>query len=129
MYDKLEKIYLNFSNVQAVGIDGTTKQKFDETLDAELSLIQRKIENNRYDFSFYKQKLIVKSVNKTREISIPTLRDKLVIKYLYSYIADKFEKITKNILLPQQIIKKVRDSKSQYDSFIKVDIQILNLLL
>jgi retron-type reverse transcriptase len=123
MYDKLEKIYLNFSNVQAVGIDGTIKQKFDEILDAELSLIQRKIENNRYDFSFYKQKLIVKSVNKTREISIPTLRDKLVIKYLYSYIADKFEKITKNILLPQQIIKKVRDSKSQYDSFIKVDIQ------
>ena len=123
MYDKLEKIYSNFANVQAVGIDGTTKQKFDETLDTELSLIQRKIENNTYDFSFYKQKLIVKSVNKTRQISIPTLRDKLVIKYLYSCISDKFENVTKNILLPQQIIKKVKDSKSQYDSFIKVDIQ------
>lgn len=123
MKTQLEKIYLGFDNIQAVGIDGTTKQKFDETLDTELSLIQRKIENDTYDFSFYKQKLIVKSVNKTREISIPTLRDKLVIKYLYSCISDKFEDVIKNILLPQQIIKKVKDSKSQYDSFIKVDIQ------
>ncbi len=78
MYKLLEEIYSNFSQIQAVGIDGTTKQKFDETLDVELSLIQRKIENNRYDFSFYKQKLIVKLVNKTREISIPTFESSLI---------------------------------------------------
>lgn len=119
----LNEIYSSFSDVQAVGIDGTSKEKFDEILDNELSLIQRKIENNTYDFSFYKQKLIVKSMNKTREISIPTLRDKLVIKYLDFYIRDKFEEVTKNILNAQQIIKKVKDSKNKYDSFIKVDIQ------
>ena len=123
MYILLNEIYSSFSDVQAVGIDGTSKEKFDEILDSELSLIQRKIENNIYDFSFYKQKLIVKSMNKTREISIPTLRDKLVIKYLNFYIRDKFEEVTKNILNAQQIIKKVKDSKNKYDSFIKVDIQ------
>ena len=123
MYILLNEIYSSFSEVQAVGIDGTSKEKFDEILDSELSLIQRKIENNIYDFSFYKQKLIVKSMNKTREISIPTLRDKLVIKYLDFYIRDKFEEVTKNILNAQQIIKKVKDSKNKYDSFIKVDIQ------
>ncbi len=123
MYILLNEIYSSFSDVQAVGIDGTSKEKFDEILDSELSLIQRKIENNTYDFSFYKQKLIVKSMNKTREISIPTLRDKLVIKYLNFYIRDKFEEVTKNILNAQQIIKKVKDSKNKYDSFIKVDIQ------
>ncbi|MGJ0303341.1 reverse transcriptase/maturase family protein [Aliarcobacter cryaerophilus] len=123
MYILLNDIYSSFSEVQAVGIDGTSKEKFDEILDSELSLIQRKIENNIYDFSFYKQKLIVKSTNKTREISIPTLRDKLVIKYLDFYIRDKFEEVTKNILNAQQIIKKVKDSKNKYDSFIKVDIQ------
>ena len=123
MYILLNEIYSSFSEVQAVGIDGTSKEKFDEILDSELSLIQRKIENNTYDFSFYKQKLIVKSMNKTREISIPTLRDKLVIKYLDFYIRDKFEEVTKNILNAQQIIKKVKDSKNKYDSFIKVDIQ------
>lgn len=123
MYILLNEIYSSFSDVQAVGIDGTSKEKFDEILDSELSLIQRKIENNTYDFSFYKQKLIVKSMNKTREISIPTLRDKLVIKYLDFYIRDKFEEVTKNILNAQQIIKKVKDSKNKYDSFIKVDIQ------
>lgn len=123
MYILLNEIYSSFSDVQAVGIDGTSKEKFDEILDSELSLIQRKIENNIYDFSFYKQKLIVKSMNKTREISIPTLRDKLVIKYLDFYIRDKFEEVTKNISNAQQIIKKVKDSKNKYDSFIKVDIQ------
>ena len=123
MYILLNEIYSSFPDVQAVGIDGTSKEKFDEILDNELSLIQRKIENNTYDFSFYKQKLIVKSMNKTREISIPTLRDKLVIKYLDFYIRDKFEEVTKNILNAQQIIKKVKDSKNKYDSFIKVDIQ------
>ena len=123
MYILLNEIYSSFSDVQAVGIDGTSKEKFDEILDSELSLIQRKIENNIYDFSFYKQKLIVKSMNKTREISIPTLRDKLVIKYLDFYIRDKCENVTKNILNAQQIIKKVKDSKNKYDSFIKVDIQ------
>lgn len=119
----LNEIYSSFSDVQAVGIDGTSKEKFDEIIDEELSLIQRKIENNTYDFSFYKQKLIVKSMNKTREISIPTLRDKLVIKYLDFYIRDKCENVTKNILNAQQIIKKIKDSKNKYDSFIKVDIQ------
>lgn len=123
MYILLNEIYSSFSDVQAVGIDGTSKEKFDEILDSELSLIQRKIENNTYDFSFYKQKLIVKSMNKTREISIPTLRDKLVIKYLDFYIRDKFEEVTKNILTAQQIIKEVKNSKPKYDSFIKVDIQ------
>lgn len=123
MYILLNEIYSSFSDVQTVGIDGTSKQKFDEILDEELSLIQRKIENNTYDFSFYKQKLIVKSMNKTREISIPTLRDKLVIKYLDFYIRDKFEEVTKNILTAQQIIKEVKNSKPKYDSFIKLDIQ------
>lgn len=73
MYILLNEIYSSFSDVQAVGIDGTSKEKFDEILDSELSLIQRKIENNIYDFSFYKQKLIVKSMNKTKEISIPSI--------------------------------------------------------
>ena len=119
----LKEIYSSFADVQAVGIDGTSKEKFDEILDDELSLIQRKIQNNSYEFSFYKQKLLVKSVNKTREISIPTLRDKLVIKYLYTYISDKFEDVIKNILNAQQTIKKVEECKANFDSYIKVDIQ------
>ena len=53
MKTQLKEIYSNFTDVQAVGIDGTSKQKFDEILDEELSLIQRKIENNSYEFSFY----------------------------------------------------------------------------
>ena len=119
----LKEIYSSFATVQSVGIDGTSKQKFDEILDEELSLIQRKIENNSYEFSFYKQKLLVKSINKTREISIPTLRDKLVIKYLDFYTKEKFDYVVKNILTAQQTIKKVEEAKDDFDSYIKVDIQ------
>lgn len=119
----LKEIYSSFATVQAVGIDGTSKKKFDDILDEELSLIERKIENNTYEFSFYKQKLLVKSVNKTREISIPTLRDKLVIKYLYNNISEKFDDVVKNILNGQQTIKKVEECKANFDSYIKVDIK------
>ena len=72
MKTQLEDIYSSFATIQAVGIDGTSKQKFDEILDEELSLIQRKIENNSYEFSFYKQKLLVKSVNKNEPIGLLT---------------------------------------------------------
>ena len=119
----LKEIYSSFATVQSVGIDGTSKQKFDEILDEELSLIQRKIQNNSYELSFYKQKLLVKSINKTREISIPTLRDKLVIKYLYNNVSEKFDDVVKNILTAQQTIKKVEEAKDDFDSYIKVDIQ------
>jgi RNA-directed DNA polymerase len=123
MKTQLEDIYSSFATIQAVGIDGTSKQKFDEILDEELSLIQRKIQNNSYELSFYKQKLLVKSINKTREISIPTLRDKLVIKYLYNNVSEKFDNVVKNILTAQQTIKKVEEAKDNFDSYIKVDIQ------
>lgn len=47
----------------------------------------------------------------------------MVIKYLDFFIFEIIEEVTKNSLNAQQIIKKVKDSKNKYDSFIKVDIQ------
>lgn len=119
----LKNIYSNFKDIQAVGIDGTSKQKFDEILDEELNIIERKTENNSYDFSFYKQKLIVKSINKTREISIPTLRDKLVLKYLYNNIFEAFSSKLNESLTAQKTISEVKKYKDNFNSFIKIDIQ------
>jgi retron-type reverse transcriptase len=119
----LKNIYSNFKDIQAVGIDGTSKQKFDEILNNELNIIERKIENNSYDFSFYKQKLIVKSINKTREISIPTLRDKLILKYLYNNIFDAFSSKLNESMTAQKTISEVKKYKDNFDSFIKIDIQ------
>jgi retron-type reverse transcriptase len=119
----LKNIYSNFKDIQAVGIDGTSKQKFDEILEEELNIIERKTENNSYDFSFYKQKLIVKSINKTREISIPTLRDKLVLKYLYNNIFEAFSSKLNESLTAQKTISEVKKYKDNFNSFIKIDIQ------
>ncbi|MGJ0315897.1 hypothetical protein NG754_05095 [Aliarcobacter cryaerophilus] len=91
MENELYKIYSNLKSNQSAGIDGVSKQKLDEIIADEIAIIKRKIENNSYDFSFYKQKLLVKSINKTREISIPTLRDKIVLKYLFNEISNSFK--------------------------------------
>ena len=88
MENELYKIYSNLKSNQSIGIDGISKQKLDEIIDDEIAIIKRKIENNSYEFSFYKQKLLVKSINKTREISIPTLRDKIVLRYLFNEISN-----------------------------------------
>ena len=65
MENELYKIYSNLKSNQSIGIDGISKQKLDEIIDDEIAIIKRKIENNSYEFSFYKQKLLVKSINKT----------------------------------------------------------------
>lgn len=120
---KLKKIYKTFNKMQAVGLDGTTKEKFDESLSDELSIIKRKIENESYDFSYYRQKLIIKSENKTREISIPTLRDKLVHKYLYKYIQKKFHNEINLIPSVHTMINDIITTKENFDFYIKIDIQ------
>ncbi|WP_121628754.1 reverse transcriptase domain-containing protein [Poseidonibacter antarcticus] len=121
--EKLEVLYKDFNSYQTAGIDGTDKNTFDKNLTQEIDTIVRKVSNDSYDFSYYKQKLLVKSTNKTREISIPTLRDKLLLKYLSSYLLDTFydSKIQKPSI--KTMIKDIKESKAQYSSYLKLDIQ------
>ncbi len=69
------------------GRDGVTVKAFSENLDTEISLIIRKIQNETYKFTPYKEKLISKGAQKNpRQISIPTVRDKLVLKFLTNFL-------------------------------------------
>lgn len=122
MENELYKIYSNLKSNQSAGIDGVSKQKLDEIIDDEISIIKRKIENNSYDFSFYKQKLLVKSINKTREISIPTLRDKIVLRYLFNEISNSFKDTLTTKLHANMIISEVIENRENFNAFIKVDI-------
>lgn len=122
MENELYKIYSNLKSNQSIGIDGVSKQKLDEIIDDEISIIKRKIENNSYDFSFYKQKLLVKSINKTREISIPTLRDKIVLRYLFNEISNSFKDTLTTKLHANMIISEVIENRENFNAFIKVDI-------
>lgn len=123
MIEVLKIIHSKLSEAQPVGIDGKTKRSFDANLSEELETIVRKISNRSYDFSLYKQKLIIKSHNKTREISIPTIRDKIVINYLHSIICDKFQAQLDLLPTPHLMIDDIKKSKESYDCFLKVDIQ------
>lgn len=122
MENDLYKIYSNLKSNQSIGIDGVSKQKLDEIIDDEIAIIKRKIENNSYDFSFYKQKLLIKSINKTREISIPTLRDKIVLKYLYNGISNSFKDTLTTKLHANMIINEIIKNRENFNAFIKVDI-------
>jgi len=86
--DSLNEIYSSFKQNQSIGIDGISKEKYDLILEDELDIIERKILNESFEFSYYKESLIIKAMNKTRQISIPTLRDKLVLKYLHNKILE-----------------------------------------
>jgi len=76
----IRKIYNDsIKNKPSTGVDGINIKVFDKKIDAEIEIINRKILNKTYDFSFYKERLISKGRNKfPRVISIPTIRDKKV---------------------------------------------------
>ena len=121
--ETLENIYNGFQDSQAIGIDGISKEKYNSILDEEIDIIMRKIENESYDFSYYKQKLLIKSIDKTRELSIPTLRDKIVLKYLFTIILDKFSDDIKEIPSLHTMIKDIKTSRDDFECYLKVDIQ------
>jgi len=109
----------------SVGIDGTTHEHFLAHIDEEVDITSRKLLNNTYEFSLYKEKLVSKGRDsKPRVISIPTNRDKLLLKVLQLHLKEAY----KEELVSSSIHSKIKDIKQQisskkYDSFIKLDIQ------
>ena len=67
---------------KSIGVDGINGKVFISQIDNgdEANTIIRKIQNKSYKFSNYKENLIIKEHDKTRQISIPTQRDKLILK-------------------------------------------------
>lgn len=87
-----EKLALIFSERikfnTATGIDRIRPEKFEEILVDELIDIEKKVTSKTYKFRPYKELLIVKSRTKPpRMVSIPTVRDKLVMSWLLGEIA------------------------------------------
>lgn len=104
----------------AAGIDKMTKAHFDKNLDEHLNVINRKVLSGNYKFTYYKEKLFIKNRNsKPRMISIPTLRDRVVLKILHGILQDVFDIKTP---LVQSVIHSIKTSIVNYDSFIKIDV-------
>lgn len=67
----------------ATGSDGITARRFADIVDEQIGIILRKFSSRTYEFSRYREKLIIKGRGQApREICIPTVRDKLVLRAL-----------------------------------------------
>lgn len=123
--DSLKKIFEEYiSHKSSTGIDNRTAFSFSQDLDNQVSIINRKVLDGTYKFSNYKQKLISKGANKyPRVISIPTVRDKLVLKTLQIFLHQALDKHI-NLETPQALTRKVKKSLTnpEFDKVLKLDI-------
>ncbi|MFA1569027.1 RNA-dependent DNA polymerase [Vibrio tasmaniensis 1F-187] len=123
--DNLNNLYQqHIATSYATGIDNMNHQVFREMKDEQISIIERKVLEGSYSFTKYKLKLISKGRGKSpREISIPTIRDRLALRALCDFLQIRF-KDDINFDLPQNVIRDVKTDMStgQFDAFIKLDL-------
>lgn len=111
----------------AKGIDQISARQFQKNLEKHLLIIYDKIGIRNpptYKFTKYKSKLISKGKGKApREISIPTVRDRIVLRAICNFLQSRFTNI--KFPLPQLIIHDVKEqiSSGLYSSFIKLDVK------
>ena len=121
----LEQLFLHKTRGNSsVGLDWITSSVFEASLSKEVSIILRKSKANAYRFTRYRELLISKGALKPpRCISIPTMRDKLVLSALNELIFGVYGSIS-TTPMPHSIISEIRDmiEAKKYDSFIKLDI-------
>ena len=123
--ESLKKIFVEYiAYSSATGIDNMNQNAFRRQVDQHISIISNKAISGNYKFSKYKLKLISKGRNKApREISIPTIRDRVALKALCKFLQERFSNSV-TFELPQNVIKdvKLEALSGRYDCFIKLDI-------
>lgn len=109
----------------AVGRDGIRVDKFAENIEDNIDIILRKVNAQNYDFTSYREKLISKGPDRPpRQISIPTIRDKLLLKFVSQFLVQVYPEHASHT--PHSIIKRVHDiaAKSNLDDqFLRLDIK------
>lgn len=108
----------------ATGIDNLNQYAFRKQLDEQTSILSRKALDGSYSFTKYKLKLISKGRNKfPREISIPTVRDRIALRAMCNFLQVRFE-ASLNFKLPQAMIKDIKKEvqSGKYDGYIKLDV-------
>lgn len=108
------------------GIDKISAEKFEEDLDKHLNYIIDKFKSGAYNFSPYLELLKLKGRNKfPRVISIPTIRDKLVLLIIKEILHEKFDSSV-NRKLPNSYIREIKNflKKDTTEKFyLKLDLE------
>ena len=106
------------------GADRITAVKFESDIDAQSEIISRKCIAGTYEFTPYIEQLMSKGKNKfPRVISIPTIRDKIVLKILTTYLHQTFQEcLAKD--LPNTLIRKIKKQikGGGAEGYIKLDV-------
>ncbi|ARA77883.1 reverse transcriptase [Pectobacterium brasiliense] len=121
----LKKIYFEkIKESGAIGIDRVRASGFERNYTSELSLISRKVADGNYKFTAYKEKLISKGAQSfPRQISIPTVRDRIALRALCEALSDVFPNA--KLSLPQVVIESLKDviHSGKYTEFAKIDLK------
>jgi len=121
----LKKIYFDkIKESGAIGIDRVQSSSFEKYISSEIALIVRKVSVGNYNFTAYKEKLISKGAHSLpRQISIPTVRDRITLRALCDALIDVFPKA--RLSLPQVVIESLKDSivSGKYYEYAKIDLK------
>lgn len=113
-------------NKDTIGLDFVSVEAFSQQLNEQIETIERKCEDCTYHFTSYRQLLISKGAEKPpRCISIPTVRDKIVLSAINEIIIGVYGVKQAITPMPQMIIQDIMDAvqSKKYDTFIKIDIK------
>lgn len=128
-FNKAHLLDLYRNNIKfnsAVGLDGINIGRFEKNVEQEIDLILYKVKNFTYKFTNYKIKLINNGPDKNpRKVEIPTIRDKLLLKFLNDLLLDVYKDEIRHCSLHHQVkstIYTINNSKT-FDSFIKLDLK------
>jgi len=120
-----EVIDLHLTENVARGVDGTDYDKFLASRDKEVRLIRQRALAGAYKFSPYRQKLLLKNASSPpRQVSIPTLRDRVTLRALNNFLASMFSECRPQHAHPviSSVLRSVETMRDD-DCFIKLDIQ------
>ncbi|WP_215777834.1 reverse transcriptase domain-containing protein [Paludibacterium sp. B53371] len=121
----LSKIYFEkIRETGAIGIDRIRPSQLVPRLKVEIDVIIRKIFTGTYTFTPYKEKLISKGQGvPPRLISIPTARDRIVMRGLCEFLVDVFPEAA--LTLPQAVIDSLAKAVASgtYVEYIKIDLK------
>ncbi len=111
-------------DTHAVGRDGVSAAELAESWPVVVEVMQRKLRNSTYEFTSYKEKLISKGASSSpRVVSIPTARDRVVLKSLALLLAEIFPH-AKTPMAQVRIVELVKEIRlGRFDSFVRIDLR------
>ena len=111
---------------QATGKDGVRIGRFEENLLAETALIERKVKAGSYRFTTFKERLLLRGFDRRpRQISIPTVRDRLTLRaicqVLHTHQSDSVGPSPHSLIMG--VVKAIRDGDQSKKSFVRIDVR------